>query len=391
MRILTINAGSSSIKYKVFHTVNNALQPFIAGLIDGIGEAHGQWRHEATQLTCTQHTFASHQHAFEALSHELQQTLQGGTLDAVGHRIVHGGNTYWKPTRITPEVLKTIQEIAYLAPLHNPVNALGVEYAQHYFPDTQHVALFDSGFHHTLPEFVHTYAIDQEIAKKYQVRRYGFHGINHEYVAEQAATWLDKPLSECNFISLHLGNGASACLIQQGQSVDTTMGMTPLAGLIMGTRCGDIDPAIPLYLQRQGLSLQEVDELLNKRSGLLGIGQDNDMRRLMARSDAGDTAAALAIQMFVHSIQKTIGAYYSQTPQLHGVIFTGGIGENAPLIRESILDGLAHFHCRLDTEKNLLSARPTVHNIAANGIPLFVIQGDEERFIASKVNRLLNE
>ena len=219
--------------------------------------------------------------------------------------------------------------------------------------------------------------------------RYGFHGINHEYVAQQAAIFLKKPLTTCNFITLHLGNGASACLVKQGKSVDTSMGMTPLAGLIMGSRCGDIDPAIPLYLQQQGMSLKSVDHLLNKQSGLIGIANDNDMRRLLTRLEAHDPAAELAISMYVYSIQKIIGSYLSQISSLDGLIFTGGVGENAFPIREKIILPLSHMGFALDQKLNATNTGENCRNISKSGSPILVIRGDEERFIAEKVNSLV--
>lgn len=391
MNILTINAGSSSIKYKVFNTIEDKPTEILAGLIEGIGEQEGNWHHthENERITTAKH-FESHKVAFEALAQRLHEDLEGFTIEAVGHRVVHGGSKYFNPTIVTTDVLRAIRELTPLAPLHNPVNALGIEFAMHYFPEATHVALFDSGFHHTMPPCAHTYAIDTAVATRYQVRRYGFHGINHEYVAQQAALFLRKPLAECNFISLHLGNGASACLVKQGESVDTSMGMTPLAGLIMGSRCGDIDPAIPLYLQQQGMDAVEVDKLLNKRSGLIGIANDNDMRRLLVRLDARDPSAELAISMYVYSVQKIIGSYLSQISSLDGLIFTGGVGENAFPIREKIMCPLSHMGFGLDLKLNATNTGENCRSISNEGTPILVVRGDEESFIAEKVATIIN-
>lgn len=388
MNILTINAGSSSIKYKVFESSQQGLSPIISGLIEGIGEAAGKWQHQYQDKTINPHHFKSHEEAFAALAVCLNTALDGMKIDGVGHRVVHGGRLYYQPTIINEEVLQSIIELAPLAPLHNPINALGIQFAMQYFPYATHIALFDSGFHHTMPESVYTYAIDQDIANDYQIRRYGFHGLNHEYVAQQAALFLNKPLPDCHLISLHLGNGASACLIKNGQSVDTSMGMTPLAGLIMGTRCGDIDPAIPLYLQGRGLSLDDVDRLLNKRSGLIGIAKDNDMRHLLTRLASGDEAAKLAIEMYVYSIQKTIGAYLSQIPALDALIFTGGVGENAAPIRHMILSALKHMNLVIDTQLNDIHSSESCRNIAHTQPPILVIRGDEEYFMAVEVCKI---
>lgn len=234
MNLLTLNAGSSSIKYKVF---DETKKPFISGLIEGIGESGGNWTHCQEK---SPHHFQNHEQAFAALGAKLKTALKDHPIQGVGHRVVHGGNRYFQPTLISDEVLDEIRALAKLAPIHNPINALGIQFAKEQFPDALQVAIFDNGFHHTMPEHVRRYAIKSDLADKYQIRRYGFHGINHEYVAKQAAFFLQKDLKDCNFISLHLGNGASACLIKKGESFDTSMGMTPLAGLVMGTRCGDM-------------------------------------------------------------------------------------------------------------------------------------------------------
>ncbi|WED44364.1 acetate/propionate family kinase [Legionella cardiaca] len=391
MNVLTLNAGSSSIKYKAFKVENQQVQPLVFGLIEGIGEIEGQWHHNDTKgiKESIQSRFLNHEEAFTALATKLKQELDKYPIEGVGHRVVHGGNDYFLPTIVTPEVLEKIRELSQLAPIHNPINALGIQFAQQHFRDAVHIAVFDSGFHHSIPPHIHQYAINMDVAKNYQIRRYGFHGINHEYVARVAAAHLNKPLEKCNFINLHLGNGASACLVKQGQSFDTSMGMTPLAGLIMGTRCGDIDPAIPLYLQYQGMTTEEVDNLLNKQSGLKGIAQENDMRRLIERALADDKAAVLAIEMYVYSLQKIIGAYSSQISTLDALIFTGGVGENAALIREKVLASLKHLNFELDLEKNLDRSESSCRDISASGKPIFVIRGDEEALIAQKVEDIV--
>ena len=389
MNILTINAGSSSIKYKIFETKNRTPTAIVAGLIEGIGEREGFWHHTHHEKETTSHHFTSHQQAFSELANKLHASLKNFTIHAVGHRVVHGGSHYFNPTIITQSILQAIIDLTPLAPIHNPVNALGIQFAMQYFAEAKHIALFDSGFHHTIPKHIHTYALDAETAAHYQIRRYGFHGINHEYVAHQAALFLNKPLADCNLISLHLGNGASACLIKQGKSFDTSMGMTPLAGLIMGSRCGDIDPAIPIYLQQQGMELDDVDTLLNKRSGLIGIAKDNDMRRLLARLESGDDSAELALKMYVYSIQKTIGSYLTQIPTVDALIFTGGVGENAAPIREKIIASLDHIGFSLDLKSNANDTGEGCRDISSNKKPILVIRGDEEFFIAQEVERLL--
>lgn len=385
MNILTLNAGSSSIKYKVYSNKDGETNLVLAGLIEGIGEAGGAWSHEFKTKEKQQHKFASHREAFDALDSQLKQDLTHYPIHGVGHRVVHGGKKYFKPTIITSKVLKDVQDLSRLAPLHNPINVEGIIYARKHFKEACQLAVFDTGFHHSMPPFVSQYAIDLETARKFEIQRYGFHGINHEYVAIQAAKYLNKPLNKCNFITLHLGNGASACLIKNGQSFDTSMGMTPLAGLIMGTRCGDIDPAIPMYLMEHGFKANEVDVLLNKKSGLKGISQDNDMRRILARVEEHDKEASLAVDMYIYSIQKTIGAYLGQTPSLDALIFTGGVGENSSLIRARVVNPLKHFGFELNEQLNRQPGPQACQPVTNSGKPVLVIKGDEESLIVQKV------
>lgn len=386
MNILTINAGSSSIKYKVYQDDKTVM----SGLIEGIGEKSAQWHHHYHEKTSKQQIFLNHHQAFQALAELLKADLINYPISGVGHRVVHGGEHLYNPTVINDAVLQDIENLANLAPIHNPVNAEGIRFARHHFPNALQVAVFDSGFHHNMPTYVRRYAINESVAEKHQIRRYGFHGINHEFVARKAAEFLNKPFADCQFISLHLGNGASACLIKNGISQDTSMGMTPLAGLVMGTRCGDIDPAIPLYLCRQGMSVQEVDNLLNKQSGLFGIANDNDMRHLLEREKQGDAQADLAIRTYLYSIQKMIGSYLSQTTHLDALIFTGGVGENAASIRKRILMPLAHMGFHIDNQLNEQSGSNCWLISTAKSTPVLVIRGDEESLIASKVAEMLN-
>lgn len=385
MNILTINAGSSSIKYKVYIHENQQTTLLLSGLIEGIGESGGGWNHQFNTVEKRSHQFHNHQNAFDALGLQLKQDLINYPIHGVGHRVVHGGKKYFKPTMITSEVLNDIQELARLAPLHNPINAQGIIFAQEHFKNACQVAVFDTGFHHTMPEYVSQYAIEAATARQFQIQRYGFHGINHEYVAIQAASFLNKPLEQCHFISLHLGNGASACLIKNGKSFDTSMGMTPLAGLIMGTRCGDIDPAIPMYLMAHGLKIDDVDTLLNKKSGLKGICNENDMRKILARIEAHDHQAKLAMEMYVYSIQKIIGAYLSQINSLDALIFTGGVGENASQVRADIMAPLKHFGFNINDLLNQSGNPALCNQISNTGNSVLVIRGDEERLMVQKV------
>lgn len=276
-----------------------------------------------------------------------------GELSGIGHRVVHGGEKFKEPTRITPEVLAAIQALIPLAPLHNPANLLGIEVALESAPSVPQVAIFDTAFHQSLPPYAYRYAIPRKLYEAHQVRRYGFHGTSHRYVAKKAAEFLGRPLDSLNLISLHLGNGASAAAIQNGKCIDTSMGLTPLEGLIMGTRCGDLDPAIIFYLGREtGLSSKEVETILNKESGLKGICGANDMRTVGELAAGGDPEAQLAIRMYCYRIKKYIGAYHAALGPLDALIFTGGIGEHASFIRQGCCAGLAHLGLELDQEKN---------------------------------------
>lgn len=391
MYILTINAGSSSIKYKLFKDVQHNPQAILTGLIERIGEPSGQWQQSGLAEFKQEIGFSDHHQAYTALAKVLHELLGQAQITAVAHRVVHGGTRYWQPTRIDDQVLADLEALSVLAPIHNPVNCQGIRFAREAFPEAEQVALFDTGFHHSMPAHVYTYPIARQLAADLQIRRYGFHGINHHYVAEQAAAFLNKPLAQCQLISLHLGNGASACLIRDGQSFDTSMGMTPLAGLMMGTRCGDIDPAIPLYLHQQGLEWAQIDRLLNKESGLLGMADDNDMRQLCARRQAGDEAARLAIAMYVYCIQKTIGAYLSQCPKLDALIFTGGVGENASLIRQLVLADLQHLGFQVDDGLNNQADKPGSFQINRQGYPILIIKGNEELMMARATDQLIGD
>lgn len=390
MLILIINAGSSSIKYKVFSYLLQQMSPVFSGLIEGIGETQGHWTHEKTAILKEKKPYLSqsHKQAFDDLKARLITDLDGQLIDAVGHRVVHGGTKFFQATMITPEVLLNIEQLSHLAPLHNPVNAQGIRCAMQCFSQAKQVAIFDTGFHNTLPDHTKYYPINRQLAKTYQIQRYGFHGINHEYVAKQAAQLLNKPLVECNLISLHLGNGASACLIKNGQSIDTSMGLTPLAGLMMGTRCGDIDAAIPLYLLKQGIASDKIDELLNKESGLKGICEENDMRTVLSLQQQGNKTAALAIKMYTSIIQKFIGGYLTQISSVDALIFTGGVGENSAYIREMILSVLEPFGFYLDPLKNNQRNTENGHSIAQlenkNSHEILVIPGNEEQLMAEK-------
>jgi acetate kinase len=272
---------------------------------------------------------------------------------AVGHRVVHGGSRFYEATVVTHLVEVNIEDLAELAPLHNPANLQGIVAARKAFPGIPQVAVFDTAFHHTLPPEAYTYAIEAKVAERYRVRRYGFHGTSHKYVSETAAQFLDRPLGELKQIVFHLGNGASACAIDGGRSVDTSMGMTPLEGLVMGTRSGDLDPAVLIHLNRRArMDTDALDDLLNRSSGLLGLSGRNDMRDVQQAASSGDDAAALALSTYLHRIRHYVGAYWAILGGLDVLTFTAGVGENSAAVRAGSLQGLERLGIRIDPERN---------------------------------------
>ena len=389
MKILIINSGSSSIKYQLFDMT--AALVLASGLIERIGEPRALHRHidkrGGVEETESEHAIATHRDGLLRIGRVLRESgaiHDLSELSAIGHRVVHGGEYFREPTLIDNDVVGRIREMIPLAPLHNPANLMGIEVALQAAPDIPQVAVFDTAFHQSIPQHAWRYALPEKLYSEQHVRRYGFHGTSHHYVAKQAAQQLGKPLSSLNLITLHLGNGASAAAISQGDSVDTSMGMTPLEGLIMGTRCGDIDPAIHFYLGREaGLSNEEVESLLNKDSGLKGICGSNDMREVHRLADAGDERARLALQMYCYRIKKYIGAYYAVLGHLDAVVFTGGIGENDAWTRSQSCAGMTALGIDIDSEKNLHHGKSTFDiSSDSSAVSILVIPTDEELEIA---------
>jgi acetate kinase len=308
-------------------------------------------------------------------------------LRAIGHRVVHGGETFQAPTLIDKRVLDGIRAMIPLAPLHNPPNLEGIEVARRLFPRIPQVAVFDTAFHQTMPPEAYRYAVPEFLYRDHRVRRYGFHGSSHQYVSKRAAAFLDRPIERTNLITLHLGNGASAAAIRDGRCVDTSMGMTPLEGLVMGTRSGDIDPAIHFYLCRQlGYDVDDVDRLLNKESGLLGLAGVNDMREIHRLAQVGEPGAALARDLFAHRLRKYIGAYFAELGRVDAVVFTGGIGENDAWMRDRTCGNLSALGIRVDPAANR-AASPTERTISPPGsaTQVLVIPTNEELEIAQQV------
>lgn len=370
MHVLVINCGSSSVKYKVF----DGDICLIDGKIERLGES------------------LTHADAIQQLLDAVSEI----PVDAVGHRVVHGGEKYSKAILIDADVKAGIKRCFSYAPLHNPYNLAGIDAAQSVYPDIPHVAVFDTAFHATIEPAAYTYAIDHELSTRHQLRRYGFHGTSHAYVAELAATHLQQSLRELRIISLHLGNGASACAIQYGMSVDTSMGMTPLEGLVMGTRSGDIDAGLILKLQQDaGLDPQEIDTLLNKNSGLKGLsGISNDLREIEDAAEQNNARAQLAINVFAHRARKYIGAYAAVMGGVDAIVFTGGIGKNAANMRRKILKGLEFLGVQTDEDKNAICSLSDSHPVVTiNGshsrVAVLVAKTNEARMIARQSSQLV--
>ncbi|MEO3808598.1 acetate kinase [Sphaerisporangium sp. B11E5] len=364
-----INSGSSSVKYKLFDT--DGLTRLQAGKIERIGEpGSGVPDHEAALTRVAEET-----------------SLDTRELTAVGHRIVHGGAVFTEPVLIDDEVFKQLCDITSLAPLHNPANLAGIEVARRLRPDVPQVAVFDTAFHATMPAASRTYAIDAALAERYGVRRYGFHGTSTAYVWRVAREVMGKP--DARGIVLHLGNGASATATRGGHCVDTSMGMTPLEGLVMGTRSGDVDPAMIFHLIRAGMSPDEVESMLEHRAGLLGLCGDNDMRTVIERAQAGDAAATLAYEVYCHRLRKYIGAYYALLGRVDGIVFTGGVGENSAQVRRTVLSGLGALGVRLDPLRNAAADGARVVSTEDSAVTVLVVPTDEELEIARETSALV--
>lgn len=399
MKILVINTGSSSIKYKLFSIHTNEV--LAHGNLEKIGEPDG--RHTCVIVVdgienkrVFEDPIADHRQGLKTIVDLITDTESGviknvSEINAVGHRVVHGAEVFQKPSIINDEVLDAIRDNIPLAPLHNPANILGIEVAREIFPQATQVAVFDTAFHHSIPPKAYLYALPYELYSSLKIRRYGFHGTSHGYVAEEAARMLDRPLKDLNLITIHLGNGGSITAVEKGNSVDTSMGMTPLEGLIMGTRSGDIDPSIPYFLaSNSGMAIEEINTLLNKESGLKGICGMNDMRDIIAADEKGDKKAGTALDMYAYRIKKYIGAYLAVLGSVDAIVFTAGIGEHAPEIRSRICKGLEKLGIEVDPDRNA-SPGTTGGEIQTDGseIRVFVIPTDEELQIARQTQKLI--
>jgi len=390
-----LNCGSSSVKYRLYDMSDET--ELAQGLVERIGqEDSGISQRTGGRETGWQEPVGDYERAFELISRHL---LDGGEaplsdrsqLTAVGHRVVHGGEVFIAPSLIDDDVMQTIRDCIPLAPLHNPANLAGIEAARRHFPETPQVAIFDTAFHHSIPKHAYLYAVPYEMYSEHRVRRYGFHGTSHRYAAATAAQMLGRDPAELRLITCHLGNGCSLAAIAGGKSMDTSMGLTPLEGVPMGTRSGDIDPGLFFHcLGHLGMSVEEVDDLLNRRSGLLGLsGISNDLRPIEQAAAAGDARAEMCLEVFAYRIKKYIGAYLAALGGADGVVFTGGIGENSHDMRARICAGLSGLGLELDTNRNqACAAEAAVISAPGSRIAALVVPCNEELLIARDTLRV---
>jgi len=367
VRVLVLNSGSSSLKYRLFDLLDAHAEVLASGAVERIGEAGGD--------------AADHEEALRGVFADLPDSGLGG----IGHRVVHGGETFVEPTLVDESVMDGIRELSTLAPLHNPANLRGIEVAAELRPDVPQVAVFDTAFHRTLPPAAYRYAVPESVYADHGVRRYGFHGTSHAHVVRRAAAALGRAPEDCDLVTLHLGNGSSAAAIRDGRSVDTSMGLSPLEGLVMGTRSGDLDPAVVFHLIREaGMTPDDVETLLNRRSGLVGLAGENDLRRVEERAARGDDAAVLALDVMVHRLRKYVGAYVAILPRVDALVFTGGIGQHSSLVRARVCAGLDRLGIAVDPDRNAAATGRETADIATPDAPtrVLVVPTDEELEIA---------
>jgi acetate kinase len=395
MKVLVINCGSSSLKYQMLDMTNEVL--LCKGLVERIGIDGSVITHEKIGMDKYKLVtpMADHKdaigHVLEALVNENHGVIKDmSEIGAVGHRVVHAGEKYAESVRIDDSVIAALEECVELAPLHNPPNLLGIAACKELMPNTPMVGVFDTAFHQTMPPESYIYAIPYEYYEKYGVRRYGFHGTSHKYVAERAADIMNVDIKDLKIITCHLGNGASVSAIKRGKVMDTSMGFTPLEGLVMGTRSGDIDPAIVTYIrQKEDLAPGEFNEILNKKSGVLGIsGISSDFRDLEVAAEEGDERAMLAIKVFVHKVRSYIGSYIAEMNGVDAIVFTAGVGENAIGMRDLICNDLGNLGIKLDLVKNKVRGKETIISREDSKVTVMLIPTNEELMIARDTYRL---
>ena len=395
MKILVINAGSSSLKYQLIDMDTKAVMA--KGLCERITIDGSKLNHTPAggEKVVIESPMPTHAEAIKLVIDALVDKNHGviesmDEIGAVGHRVVHGGESFSGSVVITAEVKKAIEECIELAPLHNPANLIGIEACENVMPSVPQVAVFDTAFHQTMPEEAYLYGIPYEYYEKYKIRRYGFHGTSHNYVSGKAAELLGKDIKDINIITCHLGNGSSVAAIKGGKVIDTTMGLTPLAGILMGTRSGDIDPAIVTFLmEKEGLGIEEINAVLNKKSGVFGVsGVSSDFRDLTAAAESGNKRAEAALKMFCYGIKKDIGGYAAAMGGVDAIVFTAGVGENDCDTRKGIVEGLEFLGVKIDEQKNKLRGQAIDVSLEDATVRTLVIPTDEEMMIAIETERL---
>lgn len=406
MKILVLNCGSSSVKYQLIEMDDEHL--ICKGIVERIGEQDAIIRYrpvgkpeKRVVRPVADHTEAIDDFLSDLLDPEIGVLKDRHDIAAVGHRVVHGGESFAESVRVDDQVIRAIDECVAFAPLHNPANLLGIRVCMSLLPSTPQVAVFDTAFHQTMPASSYLYALPPKYYHQYKVRRYGFHGTSHRYVSQKAAEVLGRPIEELKIITCHLGNGASIAAVKEGKSIDTSMGFTPLEGLVMGTRCGDIDPALVLYLmQQEGLTSQQMDDLLNKQSGVLGLTEGTqDMRDIEDRADKKkpeyDPYFDLVLDIYCHRIKKYVGAYAAVMGGVDAIVFTGGVGENSPVVRERVCEGLGYMGVQMDDECHRINQifsrgrRNERCNISCGTTAVLVLETNEELVIARDTKQVL--
>ncbi|MDU1043829.1 acetate kinase [Peptoniphilus rhinitidis] len=397
MKILVINCGSSSLKYQLIDMETEELMA--KGLVERIGIEGSRIKHETIgkEKKTIETAMQDHKRALELVMESLTNEEYGAIksldeIDAVGHRVVHGGEDFAKSVIIDEKVLKGIEDNVEIAPLHNPPNIMGIKACQRLLPNVKQVAVFDTAFHQTMPRESYIYALPYEYYEKYKIRRFGFHGTSHKYITNRAAEMLGKDVNEVNLITCHLGNGSSICAVKNGKSIDTSMGFTPLEGLAMGTRCGDLDPAIlPFLMEKENLSAEELNTLMNKKSGVLGIsGVSSDFRDIETARDEGNERAKLALDIFEKRVRGYIGSYMTELDHVDGIVFTAGVGENSVEMRESIVNGLSSLGIKIDPERNNVRGEDKLISSDDSSTKVLVIPTNEELMIARDTKELVN-
>lgn len=389
MKVLVVNCGSSSLKYQLFDMKDESV--LAKGLVERIGIEGSILNHQPAGKAKVPLTadIKNHTTAIKMVLEALVDPEHGvlkdiNEIDAIGHRVVHGAEKFSDSVLITPAVMAALEEFVELAPLHNPPNISGINACSAILPNVPQVGVFDTAFHQTMPQYAFLYGLPYEAYKKFGVRRYGFHGTSHKFVSQRAAEMMGNHMTSLRIITCHLGNGASITAVKNGKSIDTSMGFTPLEGLVMGTRCGDIDPAIPPYLMRkEGMTPEAVDNYLNKQSGVLGLsGLSSDFRDLEEAADKGNERAQLAIDVFAYTVRKYIGSYTAAMGGVDAIVFTAGLGENSPRMRDQICNGLEFLGTRIDPAKNDLRGKEQEISAEGSKVKIFVIPTNEELMIA---------